>query len=169
MELDEAADLLKKIVQDTLKANIFRFGFVDHTGLGNKTASFGLYNSVQTSISESRTQVVIKLSMIRYAEYVNSGRASGKKLVPINALIDWIKARHLKGRDKKTGRFISNESFAWGIRKNIEKFGIRPNGQQGRGFIDIAVNKFLTDKHLDELILGWAEKELDTKFNKIFK
>jgi len=167
MELEEAANLLKKIIQETLKARIYRFGFADNTGLGNKTASFGLYNSLQTSITQTASEVDIQISMIKYGEYVEKGRVRGLKLVPIPALIQWIKSRNLKGRDKKTGRFITNESFAWGIRKNIQKFGIRPNGQQGKGFMDIALNKFITDKHLDDLILAWADKELDVKLTKI--
>lgn len=168
MELQEASDLLKKIVQETLKAKIYRFGFADYTGLGDKTASFGLYNSIQTNITENPGQVVIQLSMIKYGQYVEQGRVSGLKMVPISALVKWIKERHLKGRDKKTGRFITNESFAWGIRKNIQKFGIRPNGQQGKGFADIAINKFMNDKHLDDLILRWADKELDVQLQKIY-
>ena len=169
MELEDAANLLKKIIQDTLKAKIFRFGFADYKGVGDKTASFGLYNSVQSNIQQYADKVVIEISMKKYGEYVDRGRMAGLKMVPIPVLIDWIRARHLKGRDKKTGQFITNEQFAWGIRKNIQKFGIRPNGQQGKGFIDIALNKFMSDPKLDELILSWANKELDTQLNKIFK
>jgi len=169
MELDEAADLLKKIVQDTLKAKIFRFGFADYTGVGNKTASFNLYNSVTTTVKPSGAHLmVIQISMIKYGEYVDRGRAKGLKMVPIPALLAWIKERGIKGRDKETGRFITNENLAWGIRKNIQKFGIRPNGQEGKGFLDIAANRFMTDKRLDDLILQWAESQIDLKLEKIF-
>ena len=113
--------------------------------------------------------MVIQVSMIKYGQYVESGRLAGKKMVPIPALISWIKARGLKGRDKQTGRFITNEQFAWGIRQNIKKFGIRPNGQEGKGFLDIAINKFMTDPRLDEMILNWAEKNLDVELNKILQ
>ena len=167
MNLEEAANLLKKIIQDTLKAKIFRYGFADYQGLGDKTASFGLYNSIQTNISQTTGKMVIEISMARYGQYVESGRLAGKKMPPVSAILKWIKDRHIKGRDKETGRYITNESLAWGIRTNIQKFGIRPNGQQGKGFVDIALNKFLTDKRLDDLILTAVEKELDMQLNKI--
>jgi len=162
MELEDAANLLKSIVQKTLKANIYRFGFADYTGLGNKTASFGLYNSILTSIKETKTEVVINLAMIEYGQYVETGRIAGKKMVPLNAIIRWIKSRRLKPKDDK-----SIESMAWGIRTNIQKFGIRPNGQQGKGFLDISLNQFMNDKQLDSLILKWADKQLDIRLNKI--
>ena len=162
MELEEAANILKKIIQDTLKAKIYRFGFADYQGVGNKTASFGLYNSIQTSISEQTGLVVIQISMAKYGQYVESGRAAGLKMPPVNAILKWIKDRHIKGRDKETGRFITDKSLAWGIRKNIQKFGIRPNGNpNGQGFLDIALNRFLVDPKLDDILNKWIDKELN--------
>jgi hypothetical protein len=169
MELQQAANLLKKIIQETLAAKIYPYGFADYKGVGNKTASFGLYNSVQTNITEEQGNVIIQLALATYGKYVNLGRAAGKRMVPIPALIDWIKTRGLKGRDKETGRFITNESLAWGIRKNIQKFGIRPKGEQGKGFLDIAINKFMTDKNIEDLIFKAVEKDLDLQLNTIFK
>lgn len=169
MELQEAADLLKKIIQTNLKAKIYKFGFAEHQGVGDKTASFGLYKSIQTNIKEENWGTIIEISMIQYGKFVDLGRAKGKKMVPIPALIQWIKARGLKGRDKETGRFISNESFAWGIRQNIKKFGIRPNGVEGKGFIDMSITQFLREPKLDELILKYAMNSLDLKLDKIFK
>jgi len=169
LELEDAANLFKTIIQKNLKASIWRFGFKDYTGLGNKTSTYNLFNSIETKITPTLGKTVIEISMIEYGRYVDLGRLKGKKMVPINVLIQWIKARKLRGRDKKTGQFITNEQFAWGIRTNIKKFGIRPNGQQGKGFIDMSINQLLADKKLDQFILDYGENFLDAQLDKIFK
>lgn len=168
MDIQEAADVLTSIIKKTLKAKIYRFGFTDYQGVGDKTASFGLYNSISTTITEETNKIVFRITMVQYGQYVESGRAAGKRMPPVNAIIKWIKSRHLQGRDKKTGKFITHESFAWGIRKNIQKFGIRPNGNPGdTGFIDYAFNQFINDPKLDELLNNWIDKELNLQ--KIFQ
>ena len=169
MELEEAANLLKSIIQKNLKAKIWKFGFAAYQGLGDKTSTFGLYNSIETDIKTEPDKMVIEVSMLQYGRYVDSGRLRGKKMVPLNAILEWIRARKLKGRDKETGRYITNEQFAWGIRTNIKKFGIRPNGQQGKGFIDMSVNQFMQDPKIDELILQFGENYIDVQLDKIFK
>jgi hypothetical protein len=92
--------------------------------------------------------------MADYAQYVQAGRRPGKGFVPIKPLIQWIKDRNLKGRNKK-GRFITNESFAFAIATNIKKFGIRP-----APFLDVAMEKILSDPRILEIIGDNAYEEL---------
>ena len=63
--------------------------------------------------------------------YKGSGRMRGQgspfkfssKMPPRQPLINWIKNKPLKGRDKK-GRFISNESFGFLIQRAIYQRGL---------------------------------------------
>jgi hypothetical protein len=75
----------------------------------------------------------------RQADYfnnVNRGRKAGVKRVPISALMQWIKVRGLKGRDKK-GRFMSTTNLAWAIQTNIFKYGVRPTNIYDAGISDL--------------------------------
>lgn len=83
----------------------------EFAGEGNKLASSALYNSISYE-SDGKSFVLL---MNDYWEYVNYGRERGF-YVPINPLEAWAK---LKG-------FPNPRSAAFGISKNIYKFGIAP-------------------------------------------
>jgi|TARA_R110000803_G_scaffold46423_3_gene97415 hypothetical protein len=53
------------------------------------------------------------------------GKGYTTKHPPTGILEKWIKRKGLKGRDKKSGRFITNKSFAFAIAKSIQKKGIK--------------------------------------------
>jgi hypothetical protein len=97
---------------------------------------------------------VLQVVMTDYAQYVQSGRKAGKGFVPIKSLLEWIKDRNLKGRDKK-GRYITNRSFAFAIQKNINKFGIRPSN-----FIDVSFEKIMDDTRITDILGEAAYEEL---------
>ncbi len=44
---------------------------------------------------------------------------------PSSVFDKWIKERGIKGRDKKTGRFITNKSLSFLIARSIKSKGIR--------------------------------------------
>lgn len=56
-------------------------------------------------------------------KWVRFGRRPGARQPPTVPLEKWIRAKGIKGRDKK-GRFISNASLAFAIAKGISKNGI---------------------------------------------
>lgn len=106
-------------------------------GTGNKYASGKLYNSIQGTIEIGPNGEPIAL--IQYQDYfnnVNRGRKAGVKRVPLDALMEWIKVRGLKGRDKK-GRFMSTTNLAWAIQTNIFKYGVRPANIYDAGIDDL--------------------------------
>lgn len=101
-------------------------------------------------------------SLILYAEeyavYLDRGRPArfGKK-VPHDALLDFIKNRNLRGRDKKTGKFMEANRFAWILQNAIYKNGIRgrhfiqPAFDLGAELVDIYLNNQLLDAMCFEL------------------
>lgn len=46
------------------------------------------------------------------------------KAPPPSSLYNWIKARGLKGRNRETGRYITDNSLAFAISKGIQKKGV---------------------------------------------
>jgi hypothetical protein len=147
MNLEEVAPIIEQIIKDTLTEKRYPFGFANYKGLGNKVSTGTLRSSIQVNvINKPNHSSVLQVLMSDYAQYVQAGRLAGKKGVPIQSLIQWIKARKIKGRNKK-GRFISNTSLAFAIQTNIKKYGIRPSN-----FKDVALDKLFQNQRINELI-----------------
>jgi hypothetical protein len=124
-------------IKERLLAKDYPYGNPDVKGSGDKYASGQLYNSLSGSIEIGPNGEPIAL--IQYADYfnnVNFGRKAGVKRVPLSALMQWIKVRGLKGRDKK-GRFMSTTNLAWAIQTNIFKYGVRPTNIYDAGISDL--------------------------------
>jgi hypothetical protein len=128
-------------------------------GRAPKKASGGLIESIQGNWDPQTRQIT--LVMNDYWRYVNDGRSPGK-YVPLSALLKWIKQKGLKGRNKKTGRFIKNESFAWGINQNIKKFGIAPTY-----FYDKAFENF--ESNFEDEAIQALGIDIETFFESIFE
>jgi len=154
MDLSKIAPILVDTIKKTLKEKRYPFGASKYKGIGNKVASGKLYNSVSAKIKETKNGGAIQISMEDYGSFVQSGRAPGKKGVPIFAIEKWIKSRGLKGRDKK-GRFITNKSFAFAIRHNIMKFGIKP-----ANFIDVSIEDLMKNEEITKLLGDQAFEDL---------
>jgi hypothetical protein len=124
-------------IRERLLAKDYPYGNPDVKGSGDKYASGQLYNSLSGSIEIGPNGEPIAL--IQYQDYfnnVNFGRRAGVKRVPLSALMQWIKVRGLKGRDKK-GRFMSTTNLAWAIQTNIFKYGVRPTNIYDAGISDL--------------------------------
>jgi hypothetical protein len=155
MDLEQIAPILEQIIKESLEEKRYPFGFDKYKGIGNKVASGKLRDSVQVNVQNNNNgQSILQVIMIEYAEYVQQGRKKGKKGVPIQPLLLWIKERNLKGRDKK-GRFITNLSLAYAIQSGIKKHGIRP-----ANFIDVSIEKVLEDPRITDLLGEAGYEEL---------
>jgi len=95
-------------------------------GMSNKVATGQLLNSLTATVVRTPQGSQLVITYMDYFEAVNLGRRPEKKKVPITALLDWIKIRGIKGRNKR-GRFIPNLSLAFAIQTNIYKYGIAPS------------------------------------------
>jgi hypothetical protein len=155
MDLEKIAPILEDIIRQSLYEKRYKFGFADHQGMGNKVASGTLARSVQVKTKHENNLNVLQVIMEEYGQWVQSGRLKGKGYVPVGSLLRWIKQRGLKGRDKKTGRFIKDLSFAYAIQQNIRKFGIRP-----ANFLDISIEKIMNDPRIVEALGGAAYEDL---------
>lgn len=146
MDLEALAPIMEEIIKETLDERRYKFGFSKYTGISNKVASGTLRNSVRVFTKTEKDVTVLQIMMEEYWQWVQSGRRPGSKGVPTGSLLKWIKDRKLKGRDK-LGRFITDKSFAFAIQNNIKKFGIRPSN-----FLDISIEKMLSDPRITELV-----------------
>lgn len=147
MNLDEIAPIIVNSIKKALSEKRYPFGMGKNKGVGNKVSSGNLRNSVEANVKQTRYGEVIEITMADYAMFVQNGRLPGKKGIPISVIEKWISQRKLKGRNQKTGRFITNKSFAFAIQKSIMKFGIRPSN-----FLDVAIEDIMNNKQIDELL-----------------
>lgn len=154
MNLNEIAPIIEAKFKQALEERRYPFGFGKYKGLSNKVASGTLRNSVTVTTKDTEYGGTLSIAMSDYGQWVQSGRLPGKKGVPIDAIEKWIRSRGLKGRDKK-GRFITNRSFAFGIQKNIKKFGIRPSN-----WYDVAIEMVLEDTEIINLLEGQTIEDL---------
>ena len=112
---------------------------------GGKTA---LANSIKFKVKPDGNGFVVKFYMADYGAFQDKGVSGyekkqsfknyknqtesspysfkrGTKIIPPGILAKWIKKKGIKGRDKKSGRFISNMSLAFIIGRKIKRDGIK--------------------------------------------
>jgi len=125
-------------------------------GQGHK-ATGNLVNSFEQNVIELPNAMVLEILMDDYGTYVNSGRSSGGKKVPIDVLIKWIERRGIASGDKE----VKNAAFA--IQQKIwqegsptkNSFKFSTNGRRA-GFID-----FVIDNELGEVFNELEQEVFD--------
>jgi len=120
----DSRDILQKAKGSTSLGESIRFTVTkDGAGFSTKfyMADYGEY--LDKGVSGNKT----KQSYINYDGQKKSSPGKGytNQHPPTGILEKWIKRKGLKGRDKKSGRFITNKSFAFAIAKSIQKKGIK--------------------------------------------
>jgi hypothetical protein len=130
--LQKLGTLFVKMMKQKIKEKVYPYapgykggGQIRPGSPGDKFATGNLYNSLTATVMPGDNGFELVITYADYFKYVNEGRRPGLKRVPLTALLNWIKIRGIKGRNKK-GRFISNLGMAFAIRENIFKYGIRP-------------------------------------------
>lgn len=100
-----------------------------------------LRNSLRSEIVELYDQFIVEFSSTEeYAVWVEEGRKPGTP-PPTAPLLEWIKKKPLRVRDKKTGVFVSATerrrlSTAFAIARNIGKYGTRATRFMSRAVTD---------------------------------
>lgn len=136
-------------------------------------ASGNLVNSFEQRVIEVPNSIVIEILMDEYGIYVNEGRKSGGKKVPIDVLIQWIYRRGIASGDKE----VKNVAFA--IQQKIWKEGSPTSGSfkfsnngRRKGFIDFVINNELDEVYneLEQQVFEGYDDAIATMvkdFNKV--
>ena len=111
-----------------------------------KGGNTALGKSIKYTVKKSGKGYVVEFYMADYGAYLDKGVSGNKekqsfknyegkvisspykyttKQPPPDILAKWIKRKGIKGRDKETGRFISNMSLAYLIGRKIKRDGIK--------------------------------------------
>jgi hypothetical protein len=92
----------------------------------DKEATGALAKSVDYQLIETLNSIAVGIFALPYLDNVDSGRRRGAKPPPVGPIIEWMKVRGIKGRNRKTGKFITQRSAAFAIARGIGKNGIKP-------------------------------------------
>jgi len=128
---------IAKLIISSLQKELIEQG---HKATGN------LVNSFEERVIELPNSMVLEILMDDYGIYVNNGRKSGGKKVPIDVLIKWIERKGIASGDKE----VKNAAFA--IQNKIWQEGSPTSGSfkftnNGRrtGFIDFVIDNKLNE------------------------
>ena len=153
-----------KLIIASLQKELIQQG---HDATGN------LINSFEQRVIEVPNSIVIEILMDEYGIYVNEGRKTGGKKVPINVLVDWIERRAIVNGDKEV------KSLAFAIQQTIHKEGIPTKGSfkfsnngRRKGFIDFVIDNKLDNaiNELEEQVFEGYDETIATMvkdFNKV--
>tara|TARA_R110000787_G_scaffold188108_1_gene299907 strand:+ start:155 stop:670 length:516 start_codon:yes stop_codon:yes gene_type:complete len=127
-------DLIEvKDFEDNIQGVLAKFGqklqddLIKSLDKKKKNASGGLRQSIQAvpNVSIQDGFYTYVLSMASYYEFVDEGRKAGK-MPPVDSLIKWVKQKSAFG-GLEVNESKDVRSVAFGIAKNIAKFGIKPS------------------------------------------
>ena len=114
--------------------------------LNSQKGNTALSKSIRFEVQKDSQGFTTKFYMLDYGTFVDKGVSGNKikrgyintegfaastpysyksKQPPANILAKWVAKKGLKGRDKKTGRYISNMSLAFLIARKIKRDGIQ--------------------------------------------
>ena len=148
-----------------------------------KNVSKDLYNSIKFKLKQQGSSYDVEFYMLNYCTFVDKGVSGNKKIQnfttydgrkvespfkytnkmpPTSILAKWISARKIKGRDKKTGRFISNKSLAYLIASKIKRDGIKSTSFFQRP-LGLGLDRFGIG------LLGAIKEDVTTAFSDMYK
>ena len=152
-----------------------------------KGGGTALESSIRFEVVEAQNGFTVLFYMNNYGQFIDKGVSGtnkkqsykdyeGKTIIspfkytskqpPPGILAKWISKKGIKGRDKKTGRFISNMSLAFIIGKKIKRDGIKSLSffQKPLGLGLKQFGKDLLDNVAQD-ILNTLDKETITQVN----
>lgn len=121
LELQEIADLIDNMLKETLSEKVYPYG--SQNRMGNKVASGRLRNSVKTKVTDTNGDLMIEIMVNDYFQWIQSGRAPKKKVIPYDDLLEWVRYRHIKFNFSQEQKYLS---FAYAINKKRKKNGKKP-------------------------------------------
>jgi hypothetical protein len=123
---------MDKAKMDALRGAMEKYGealvieIVQQLKDAGKEATGNLAKSVDYELIEALDKISVGIVALPYFDFVDGGRRKGAKPPPTGPIIEWMKVKGIKGRNLKTGKFITQKSAAFAIARGIGKNGIKP-------------------------------------------
>ena len=112
-------------------------------------------SDLSKSVEYVLTKDGIKMLVAEYYPYVSEGHVTRRRArlrrIPLDVLIEWIKAKRIQPRASATGRFQTINQMAWAVQTKIYNEGIKGGKKsKGKGFAE-TVAEDVADYSADEL------------------
>jgi hypothetical protein len=129
MDIETVANVIDDVLKGLMDEKIYPYSAKRRFGVGNKVATGSLRASIMVVPTSKKGMIVFELFANDYFQWVQSGRAAGKKGVPIDAILDWMSARGIFATDISNVKYKalqSQVSTAYIINKSRMKKGKHP-------------------------------------------
>ena len=127
MDIEAVANIMDDVLKGLLTEKIYPYG--REGKFGNKVASGSLRASIMVVPTSSKGNIVFEFFANDYFQWVQSGRAAGKKGVPIDAILAWMGNRGIIATDKNNSKYNALQtqvSTAYIINRSRVKKGLKP-------------------------------------------
>jgi len=153
-KFEDALQVYAKYVIQQSRTNLTKKG-VNSSGALYKSLGYTIKGSKVSFLGENYgvfQDQGVKGAESTYPQSASSEHKFTNKMPPSKVFNKWIKIKGIKGRDKKTGRFITDKTLTYLIARSIYKKGIRATmfftkpfeaGLEKYG--DLIVNGYLED------------------------
>ena len=129
MDIETITTIMDDVLKGVLDLKEYPYSAKRRFGTGNKVASGSLRASIMVVPTSKKGVISFQIFANDYFQWVQSGRAAGKKGVPIDAILDWMSARGIMATDISNVKYKSLQSqvsTAYIINKSRMKKGKHP-------------------------------------------
>jgi hypothetical protein len=127
MDIETVANIMDEVLKGLLTEKLYPYGREGR--FGNKVASGSLRASIMVVPTSVKGNLIFEFFANDYFQWVQSGRAAGKKGVPIDAILEWMGSRGIAATDRSVQKYNalqSQVSTAYIINRSRVKKGQKP-------------------------------------------
>ena len=110
MDINTITDIMDDVLKGVLDLKEYPYSAKQRFGVGNKVASGSLRASIMVVPTSKKGVISFQIFANDYFQWIQSGRAAGKKGVPIDAILDWMNARGIFATDVSNVKYKSLQS-----------------------------------------------------------
>jgi hypothetical protein len=110
MDIETITTIMDDVLKGVLDLNEYPYSAKRRFGTGNKVATGSLRASIMVVPTSKKGVISFQIFANDYFQWIQSGRAAGKKGVPIDAILDWMNARGIFATDVSNVKYKSLQS-----------------------------------------------------------
>jgi hypothetical protein len=110
MDIETITSIMDDMLKGVLDLKEYPYSAKQRFGVGNKVATGSLRASIMVEPTSRKGVISFQIFANDYFQWVQSGRAAGKKGVPIDAILNWMSARGIFATDKQNNNFDALQS-----------------------------------------------------------
>jgi hypothetical protein len=110
MDIETITTIMDDVLKGVLDLNEYPYSAKRRFGTGNKVASGSLRASIMVVPTSKKGVISFQIFANDYFQWIQSGRAAGKKGVPIDAILNWMSSRGIMATDNSNVKYKSLQS-----------------------------------------------------------